>query len=176
MAEATRVIVGVSGSLSSLAALHRAVGEARRRDALLVPVLAWTPVGGDGVYRRSPCPPLLKEWESAACRRLDTAFEQAFGGYPEGLRIHGQVVRGDAGQALVHCADRPDDLLVVGTGRRGRLRRLFHGAVSRYCLAHARCTVLAVPPSELLDTLERALRVGDPMTMLARAAHTTAAR
>ncbi|MDF3291666.1 universal stress protein [Streptomyces silvisoli] len=176
MAEGMRVIVGVSGTLSSLAALHRAVDEARRRDALLVPVLAWAPVGGEVAYRRSPCPPLLREWENAACKRLDTAFAQAFGGYPEGMRIHGRVVRGDAGQALVHFADRPDDLLVVGTGRRGRLRRLFHGAVSRYCLAHAKCTVLAVPPSELLDTLERALRVGDPMTMLARAGQATPAR
>ncbi|MCQ4040458.1 universal stress protein [Streptantibioticus rubrisoli] len=176
MAEDTRVVVGVSGSLSSLAALHRAVDEARRRDAVLVPVLAWTPVGGEATYRRSPCPALLKEWEIAACKRMDTAFEQAFGGYPEGVRIQGRVVRGDAGQALVHTADRPDDLLIVGSGRRGRLRRMFHGAVSRYCLAHARCTVLAVPPSELLDTLERALRVGDPMTMLARTAQAAPAR
>jgi nucleotide-binding universal stress UspA family protein len=176
MAEVMRVVVGVSGSLSSLAALHRAVAEARRRDAVLVPVLAWTPVGGEAAYRRSPCPALLREWENAACRRMDTAFEQAFGGYPEGMRIQGRVVRGDAGQALVRTADRPDDLLVVGTGRRGRLRRMFHGAVSRYCLAHARCTVLAVPPSELLDTLERALRVGDPMAMLARTAQATPAR
>ena len=176
MAEGTRVVVGVSGSLRSLAARHRAVDEARGRDALLVPVLAWTPVGGEAAYRRSPCPPLLKEWEEAACRRLDTAFEQAFGGYPERMRIHGRVVRGDAGQALVHTADQPGDLLVVGTGRRGRVRRMFSGSVSRYCLVHARCSVLAVPPSELLDTLERSLRLGDPMTMLARAAQTSGAR
>ncbi|MEU1628011.1 universal stress protein [Streptomyces sp. NPDC020096] len=176
MAEGTRVIVGVSGTLSGLAALHRAVDEARRRDALLVPVHAWAPVGGEAVYRSSPCPPLLREWENAAGRRLDTAFEQAFGGYPEGLRIHARVVRGDIGEALVHTADRPDDLLVVGTGRRGQLRRLFHGSVSRYCLARARCTVLAVPPSELLDTLERAMRGADPMALLIRAAQTSGAR
>ncbi|GAA1926623.1 universal stress protein [Streptantibioticus ferralitis] len=176
MTEGTRVIVGVGGTLSSLAALHRAVGEARRRDALLVPVHAWAPVGGEAVYRRSPCPPLLKEWENAAGKRLDTAFEQAFGGYPEGLRIHAKVVRGDVGEALVQTADRPDDLLVVGTGRRGRLRRLFHGSVSRYCLARATCSVLAVPPSELLDTLERMMRGADPMTLLARTTQTSGAR
>jgi hypothetical protein len=37
--------------------------------------------------------------------------------------------------------------LVVGTGRRGPLTRVFPGRVSRYCLAHARCPVLAVPPA-----------------------------
>jgi hypothetical protein len=43
----------------------------------------------------------------------------------------------------------PDDLLVVGAGRRGALARLVSGKVSRYCLAHAECPVLAVPPSAL---------------------------
>lgn len=165
MAEAARVVVGVSGSLSSLAALHRAVREARDRDALLVPLLAWTPPGGEAVYRDSPCPPMLKEWERDAARRLDTAFEQAFGGYPRGVRTRAAVVRGAAGPALVATADEPDDLLVLSAGRRGRLRRMTHGSVTRYCLAHAVCAVVAVPPAELLSTLERAARGGIPMTL-----------
>jgi Universal stress protein family len=47
----------------------------------------------------------------------------------------------------VRAAVRPevDDLLVIGAGRRGLLSRLWHGRVSRYCLAHSRCPVLAVP-------------------------------
>jgi hypothetical protein len=44
-------------------------------------------------------------------------------------------------------ASHPGDLLVVGTGRRGTLTRVFSGRVSRYCLAHAQCPVLAVPPA-----------------------------
>ncbi|MFC1413296.1 universal stress protein [Streptacidiphilus sp. N1-12] len=175
MAENVRIVVGVSGSLSSLAALHHAVAEARRLDAVLVPVLAWHPVGGEFAYRSSPCPPLLREWQQAARKRLDTAFEQSFGGYPAGLRIQPMVVRDDQpGRALVQVADRPGDQLVVSTGRRGRLVRLFHGSVSRYCLAHARCAVTAVPPSELLEALELAARDGEPMTLptrWGRAAH-----
>ncbi|MFC9614624.1 universal stress protein [Streptomyces sp. NPDC056938] len=42
-----------------------------------------------------------------------------------------------------------DDLLVVGAGHRGHLHRALHPSVSRYCLAHACCPVLAVPPSPL---------------------------
>lgn len=170
----TRVIVGVSGSLSNLAALHRAVEEARQRDALLVPVLAWAPPGGDAYYRQSPCPPLLERSRQAAHRRLDGAFDQAFGGYPDDLRIRPIVVRGETGPVLVDTADHPDDLLIIGTGKRrtGPWQRLLggSGAVARYCLAHAGCPVTAVPPSELLDSLHRLHRIGDPLELLARTA------
>ena len=176
MAESARVVVGVSGSLSSLAALHRAVAEARSRDAVLVPVLAWHPVGGEAAYRSAPCPQLLKVWQEAARRRLDTAFEQSFGGYPAGVRVQPLLVRDEnPGRALVQVADRPQDLLVISTGKQGRLQRLLHGSVSRYCLAHSRCTVAAVPPSELLDELERAAGAGAPMTLPAGWTERTAA-
>jgi len=49
----------------------------------------------------------------------------------------------------VRVADSDDDLLVVGAGRRGALGRMTSCRVSRYCLAHARCPVVAVPPSDL---------------------------
>src|SRR5579884_3561935 len=105
MSKTTRVVVGVSGSLSSLAALHRAVEEARTRNALLVPVLAWTPPGGEIAYHRSPCPPLLREWRAGAEQRLRTAFDQAFGGTPTGVAVRSLVVRGEPGPALVRIAD-----------------------------------------------------------------------
>lgn len=168
MAEKLRVIVGVNGSARSVAALHRAVGEARSRNAVLVPVLAWHPVGGEFTYRSSPCPPLLAVWEQAARKRLDDTFEQAFGGYPTDLRIEPALVRDEQpGRALVAVADRPDDLLVVSTGRQGRLQRLFHGAVARYCLSHARCTVASVPPSELPQAGERSVRSNTLATLAA---------
>ncbi len=158
MEQGGRVVVGVSGSLHNLAALHRAVGEARRRDAELLAIVAWTPPGGEVAYRRSPCPPLLTAWAKAAADSLEQAFQNAFGGHPEGVRLQMATVRGEAGAALTELADRPDDLLVIGAGRRGRLQRVFHGGVTRYCLAHAKCDVLAVPPSELMRELGRITR------------------
>ncbi|MEY9967847.1 nucleotide-binding universal stress UspA family protein [Streptacidiphilus sp. MAP12-16] len=152
------VVVGVSGSLSSLEALRVAVSEARQRESELVAVLAWTPVGGEAGYRRSPCPELLKQWELLACAQLRNSFEEAFGGFPTGLRVRPMVVRGETGRALVEMADRPDDLLVVGAGARGRFARFGHGSVSRYCVAHAGCRVLAVPPPPLLAELPRRQR------------------
>jgi hypothetical protein len=41
----------------------------------------------------------------------------------------------------------PDDLLLVGTGRRGPVRRPLGGAALRRCLAHGRSCVVAEPPS-----------------------------
>jgi nucleotide-binding universal stress UspA family protein len=124
---------------------------------VLVPVLVWQPVGGEVAYRTHPCPPLLKLWEQAACDRLDAAFEQTFGGRPADLRVEAMVVRAERpGQALVELADQPGDLLVVSTGKQGRLTRLFHGSVSRYCLAHARGAVLGVAPALTQEPTQQA--------------------
>ncbi|HEY4454551.1 MAG TPA: universal stress protein [Pseudonocardiaceae bacterium] len=141
-----RVVVGVDGSVGGIAALRRAVFEARSRDASLISVLAWVPQGGEGVGRRLPCPPeLLAIWRQDARERLRGAWEQALGGIPADLAVEEFVLRGPTGEVLVDVADRPDDLLVVGAGRPGPWRLVGGGAVTRYCVAHARCGVLAVP-------------------------------
>ncbi len=160
MTGTSRVIVGLNGSLGSLAALYRAVAEAARREAVLVPVAAWSPADGD---RRGPRP--LSELEHAALRRIDTAFEQAFGSYPADVVIHPLAVRGHAGAALVSAVTGPDDRLVLGTGRHGRLDRLLHGSVLGYCRAHAPCPVMAVSASELLKRLEFSARIGAPLPL-----------
>jgi nucleotide-binding universal stress UspA family protein len=148
------VVVGVSGSLGSLTALARAAAEARRRGAELWPVLAWEPPGGELSARRTTAAAVLAEdWERLAGERLRTALSDVLGS-PD-LQLPGQALlaREAPGPALVRIADREDDLLVVGAGGRGRLRRALWPSVSRYCIARARCPVLAVPPSPLQPTL-----------------------
>ena len=124
-----------------------------------VPVTAWQP--GDDSLRP------LSELEYAARRRLDTAFDQAFAGYPEGVRIHPLVVRGEPGHVLVAAADRPDDLLVVGAGGHRRFGSVLHGSVARYCKMHAGCRVVVASPSQLLENLALAARSGSPLPFLA---------
>ena len=148
-----RVIAGVNGSVRSLAALRAGAAEARATGGELLPVIAWKPVGGEIAYARSPCPWLLQVWQQDARDRLRGALDQAFGGTSDELVVHPAIVRGPAGPSLVWIADRPDDLLVVGCGGWGRLGYVVHGAVSRYCLAHARCPVLAVPAPEMIREL-----------------------
>ncbi|WP_329493493.1 universal stress protein [Kitasatospora herbaricolor] len=140
-----RIVAGVSGSLGSLAALHRAVAEGRRTGAEVLAVLAWIPPGGEHGYRLAPCPPLLATWEADAAARLREALGEAFGGAPADVRLSAQVIRGDSGPALVHTADRATDLLVVGAGGGSLLRRGLRPSVTAHCVKHASCPVLAVP-------------------------------
>jgi nucleotide-binding universal stress UspA family protein len=154
-----RVIVGVHGSLGSLQALRYATNEAQQRDVPLLPVTAWVPPGGDLAERRHASPYLRQLWREDAARRQQAAFEAGLGGlFPAELRVEPRVARGETGPVLVDTADQPDDLLIVGAGRRAGLGRMLHRSVSRYCLAHAKCPVLAVPLSPLMEEMSRGLR------------------
>ncbi|KQX67629.1 MULTISPECIES: universal stress protein [unclassified Streptomyces] len=156
---AARVVVGVSGSLGSLTALVRAADEARRRGAELWPVLAWEPPGGELAARRTTAAAVLVEdWERLARERLLGALREVFGGDGSALRTRPLIARGTPGPALVGTADREDDLLVIGAGRRGLLHRALWPSTARHCLARATCPVLAVPPSPLQDSLAAAQR------------------
>lgn len=148
-----RIIVGVHGSLGSLQALRYAADEARQRNVPLLAVTAWVPPGGEMAERRAPSSHLRKVWREAAWERLWGAFDSALGGVPENLHVEPHVVRGQTGPVLVETADQQDDLLVIGTGRRTGFGRISGRSASRYCLAHARCPVVAVPPSALMDQM-----------------------
>ena len=76
-------------------------------------------------------------------------------------------MRGNPGPVLVGAARRDGDRLVVGAGRRGTFGRLRHGKVSRYCLAHAGCPVIAVPSPALDRAAARAARAARASAMRA---------
>ena len=158
MAAVRRIVVGVHGSLGSLQALRYAIEEARARKVPLVPVIAWVPPGGEMAERRSPSPYLRRVWEDAATKRLVTAFEAGLGGVPDDVEVEPCVERGETGPVLVDIANQPGDLLVIGTGRRSLVGRALRKSIGRYCLAHAKCPVLAVPPSALMDEVGRGFR------------------
>ena len=159
MSGARRIIVGASGSPGSLLALRYAAGLARADGAALIPVLAWLPPGGDMADRRSPSSHLRQIWKDAAWLRLWAALDSAWGGIaPAGRPAEPLVHRGEPGEVLVAAASQPGDLLVVGAGRRGPARRLLHGRAARYCLAHASCPVVAVPPPDLDQVAGHGLR------------------
>lgn len=149
MSAIRRVIAGVSGSHRSLPALRYAAALAREHGTVLIPLLTWTPPGGELAAHKCPSGNLSQTWEDAAWNRLWNAIGLALGGWPPDVEIQPLVVRGQAGWVLVHAAGRAGDMLVVGSGRHGTMRRLAGGRVSRYCLARAACPVVAVPPSRL---------------------------
>ncbi len=158
MSAVRRIVVGVHGSLGSLQALRYAAQEARERRVPLMPVIAWIPPGGDLAERRHPSPYLRRIWTDAAMNRLVAAFDAGLGGVPAEVAVEPRVVRGETGPVLVNMASEPGDLLVIGTGRRSLMGRALRRSVGRYCLAHATCPVLAVPPSALMDEMGRGRR------------------
>lgn len=149
-----RVVVGVHGTPGSLQALRFAVGHARALGATLIPVIAWQAPGGDSAGRRYP-PFLTDEWADAAERRLLTAFDEGLGGPPRDLPTQPMIVRGPAGRVLATIADRESDLLIVGRSHRTWLHKAYYGSPPRYCLKHAGCTVIVVPPSRLTRDVEQ---------------------
>jgi nucleotide-binding universal stress UspA family protein len=153
-----RVVVGVHLSLSGLQALRVAVAEARSRRAPLHAVRTTDPSPpGRSVSVAVPAdgPPLSSE----AAVVVDRAFHDTMGAVPEDIDVRTVIMPDSPGQVLVEYACRDADLLVIGSGRRGRLRRLWGGRVVRYCLSRATCPVLVVPPPPLT-------RDGSPRSLL----------
>jgi nucleotide-binding universal stress UspA family protein len=145
-----RVVVGTSGSPGSLRALRYAEVVARARDAVLMPAIAWLPPEGDRAGPRSSSSgDLRKIWQEMAWQRLRDALIAVWGKVPDDPMVEPHVERGAAGWVLVSLACRRGDLLVVGAGRRGALARTVSCRVSRYCVAHAQCPVLSIPPAAL---------------------------
>lgn len=136
-----RVIVGVDDSLTGHAALRTAVAEARRRGQPLHALRART----SGI----PC---------VDSGLIDATFISALGGRPADVEIHSEVVDGTIRGAIAASASHPGDLIVVGNSGRGMLHAFWSGSVSRACLRHARCAVLAVPAPDLARAVHRAHR------------------
>jgi nucleotide-binding universal stress UspA family protein len=148
-----RLIVGTTGSPGSLQALRYGEVLARAHHAVLVPVLAWELPGGDYAVRVHPSGELRREWQNLACQQLRDALIAVWGEVPDDPRVQPHIERGPAGWVLVNLACHPGDVLVVGAGRRGALARMAFSKVTRYCLAHAQCPVLAIPPPALAGEL-----------------------
>ena len=157
MPAARRVFAGVSASPGSVLALRQAADLAHHQ-AILIPLLTWLPPDGDIHERKHPWAELRQLWEDDAWQRLWQTLDTAFGGLPAGIRVQPAVRRGQPGKVLTALACQPGDLLVIGSGRRGPLRRLGRRGVAAYCLAHARCPVLAIPPPALAEQAGHGLR------------------
>jgi nucleotide-binding universal stress UspA family protein len=149
---AARVIVGVSGSLASLAALRRAVHEARVREAELVVVFAYPAARGG---RPETIAAVSDGRLRVARRRLAACIEQGLGGLPTDLVVREALLEGvAAGPALIAQVRGGDDLIVVGATTR-RAPGLGWRRVGDYCTTRATCAVLTVPTPELARVLAR---------------------
>lgn len=94
-------------------------------------------------------------WPETTGREIDVAFNEAFGGVPAGLRVERSVQPPPVAGSLAAYADRPEDLLVVGTSGRGWWHTVWSGSVARACVRKAHCTLLIVPAPTLARELRR---------------------
>jgi len=138
-----RIIVGIGRSLGAYQALRYAVGEARRRDRMLVAIR---------VFRLTPSTQGLLQPDlliGSAKANVNLAFTEALGGIPGDLNIQIRIREGSVARTLVEEADREADFLILGgcgcrswTGHR-------HTSIARFCAGRAACPVLIVPPPAL---------------------------
>lgn len=135
-AAADRVIVGVDGSASSIAALRYAARIADALGAPLEAVTTWSSPPFADTY-------LVPSWSPKDDARsvLDAAVEQAFGAEPPPLKR--TVLLGPAAGVLIGLSRRAG-MLVLGSRGHGGFAGLLLGSVSAACAAHAHCPVLIV--------------------------------
>jgi nucleotide-binding universal stress UspA family protein len=148
-----RVVLGVSGSPENLHALRHAVQLARHYDATLIAVNA-QPVR-TRITRTRRASPI---WRHAASLVVHAAFENGLGALPPDVECVLLAAPGQPGPALVDIADRANDVLVLGPARRRRGHRLLRQSVAAYCIDHAACSVLTVPPPPLASTAQTFVR------------------
>ncbi|MDN5761986.1 MAG: universal stress protein [Microlunatus sp.] len=141
----SEIVVGLDLSPSSEVALKWAADYARMsgqpvRAVHAMPVpSALASVGVLGM----PSPEPLDDIDEVYRRDVEEMFASVS---PEpGWRLDFFV--DDAGPALV-AAGAEAAVIVVGTREHTGIGRLIYGSVSRYCLSHARCPIVAVPPPQ----------------------------
>jgi nucleotide-binding universal stress UspA family protein len=132
------ILVGVSGSPASAAALRWAEDEAERRHGELRIVLTWQPERRAS-YARLPLGADIPAGQERAREELADAVRAALGpgSLPGTTTV---VVEGQAERELV-AESASADLLVLGSGSRTAI-----GPVVRTCLSHAHCPVVVVSP------------------------------
>lgn len=130
------ILVGVSGSPASLAALRWAKGEAERRGSLLNVVLIWQRGQRANYAQQAAWSDGTQRAEQALCAVADAARAELASGPRHNVTV--EPVEGRIEQRLV-AASKDADLLVLGSGPAGVI-----GPVVRTCLIEAHCPVVVV--------------------------------
>jgi nucleotide-binding universal stress UspA family protein len=130
-----KIVAGIDGSPSSLAALEWAARQADLTGSALVVVAAWQL---PGTYAAG----ITDDYDPAA--EMQTVLDHSLDAIQHRhrtLRTTGQVIYGYPGPALVD-ASRDADLLVVGSRGHGQFTDILLGSVGVHCVTHAHCPVL----------------------------------
>jgi nucleotide-binding universal stress UspA family protein len=134
--EVRRIVVGVDGSDTSVAALGWATDLASRIGASIEAVTTWQWPTGIG-----PVIPFPEGYDPAgdAKTMLDAIVGPVADRYGS-TEVTGRIVEGHPAEALVE-ASRHADVLVVGSRGHGEFSGMLLGSVGQHCATHADCPV-----------------------------------
>jgi nucleotide-binding universal stress UspA family protein len=132
-----RIVAGIDGSASSLAALGWAADYAARSGARLEIVTAW-----DWPSSLGWVAPIPGDYDPAAdSQRVARDAEAKVHEHHPALATSAITVQGHPAPVLVE-ASRGAELLVVGSRGHGEFAGMLLGSVSQHCAAHAHCPVV----------------------------------
>jgi nucleotide-binding universal stress UspA family protein len=133
-----RIVVGVDGSASSIAALNWAVHQAELTGARLEAVTAWQ---WPSKYQWTRTPP---DYDPAgdAQKGVDAIIDEARSAYPS-VPVQPKVVEGSPSRVLVE-ESQGAELLVVGSRGHGEFPGMLLGSVSQHCVTSAHCAVVVL--------------------------------
>ncbi|HEU5129234.1 MAG TPA: universal stress protein [Glycomyces sp.] len=144
--EQGRIVVGVDGSPSSVAALRWALGQAELTGATVEAVNAWQPLTawGDVIPVYPGDTPADTALEHLAAVVDEVADEH------RSVEIARVVTQGHPAKVLLERAEEAS-LLVLGNRGHGGFVGALLGSVSQHCIHHAACPVLVVRSEERHD-------------------------
>jgi nucleotide-binding universal stress UspA family protein len=134
-----RIVVGVDGSPSSVAALGWAARQAEHTKGTIDAVTTWQWPTSYGIGL--PLAPDFLPGDEAKTV-LDGVIEQVAAAHP-GVAFTTQVIEGAARLVLIERS-KGATLLVVGSRGHSEIGGILLGSVSEYCVAHAHCPVVVV--------------------------------
>jgi nucleotide-binding universal stress UspA family protein len=140
-----RVVVGVDGSPSSVAALRWALTEGTLRKATVEVVHAWeAPPAFDPIVGGFPYD--VAEVQSTARQRIDELIDDAVAATgATDVSVERTVAAGGPAASVLDAAEGAD-LVVIGRRGVGGFARLLLGSVSENVARHAPCPVVVTPP------------------------------
>ncbi len=132
-----RIVVGVDGSPSSMAALEWAATYAGLTGATLEVLMTWE---WPASYGWSIPIPAGYDPEHDSAKSLEKTLKPVREGHPD-IAIRSNVIEGHPAPILVKASDGAD-LLVVGSRGHGEFAGMLLGSVSEHCVTNAHCPVL----------------------------------
>lgn len=146
MSDVNKIVVGIDGSPSSVAALDWALDQAERTGATVEAITAWE---YPAFYSWEGGAISPREFEGAASVTVENVVDAALEERGTSVSVRTQVIQGHSAQTLLE-ASQGAELLVVGSRGHGGFVGALLGSVSQKCAHHSPCPVVIVhaPPAQ----------------------------